>query len=131
MGSRGWAGRCRAVLTEDSCRCAHVERLVRTLIVKAFNEIIELGLLLQEVLAGRLGGLQLERQMHAFVAAVLLRVAGLDALDLDAKAEPPNRELGEIQEGIWTGKRHTIIGTDGLGQAELHEGSLSRTICAS
>src|SRR3954471_2733625 len=51
-------------------------------------------------------------------------VAGLDALDLDAKAEPPNRELGEIEEGIWTGKRHTIIGTDGLGQAELPEGSL-------
>src|SRR3954451_21101461 len=62
--------------------------------------------------------------MHAFVAAVLLRVAGLDALDLDAKAEPQNRELREIEEGIWTGKRHTIIGTDGLGQAELPEGSL-------
>ena len=92
---------------------------MRTLIVKAFNEIIELGLLLQEVLAGRLGGLELERQMHAFVAAVLLRVAGLDALDLDAKAEPPNRELGEVEEGIRTGKRNTIIGTDGLGQAEL------------
>jgi len=48
---------------------------VRPLDVVAVNEVIELGLLLQEVAAGRLDGLELERQMHALVAAVLLRAA--------------------------------------------------------
>jgi hypothetical protein len=64
---------------------------VRAFIVVAFDEVIELRLLLQEVLAGRLGGLELQRPMHAFVAAILLRVARLDALDLDAEPEPPDR----------------------------------------
>ena len=34
--------------------------LVRPLIVEAFDEVIELGLLLEEVAAGRLGGLERE-----------------------------------------------------------------------
>ena len=63
------------------------------LIVVAFDEVIELGLLLQEAAGGRFGGLQLEGQVHALVAAVLLRVAGFDAFDGDAKPEPPDREL--------------------------------------
>ena len=37
---------------------------MRSLIVVAFDEVVELGLLLQEVVAGRLGGLQLQGQMH-------------------------------------------------------------------
>src|SRR5205823_6324619 len=66
-------------------------------IVVAFEEVIEFRLLLQEVFAGGLGGFELESQMHAFVSAVLLRVAGRDALDLDAEPEPPNRQLGQIE----------------------------------
>ena len=58
-------------------------------------KVIEAGLLLEEVGAGRLGGLLLERQVHAFVAPVLLRVAGLDAFDVDAEPEPPDRHFGE------------------------------------
>src|ERR1700731_1722485 len=65
--------------------------------------------------------------MHAFVSAVLLRVARLDALDGDAEAEPPHREFGEIEETVRTGERHAIVGPDRLGQAtpleELLEGS--------
>jgi hypothetical protein len=57
---------------------------VRPLVVAALDELIELGLLLQEVLARRFGGFLLQGQVHAFVAAILLRVAKLDALDADA-----------------------------------------------
>jgi len=34
--------------------------------------------------------------MHALMASVLLRMAGLDALDGDAEPQPPDGELGEI-----------------------------------
>ena len=44
---------------------------MRSLVVVAVDEAIELGLLLEEVVAGRLGGLQLQGQMHALMAAVL------------------------------------------------------------
>ena len=64
-------------------RVLHVQRLMRALLVVALDEAIELRLLLQEVLRRRLGRLLLQRQMHALVPAVLLRVAGLDALDGD------------------------------------------------
>jgi hypothetical protein len=37
----------------------HIERLVWPLVIVAVDEVIELGLLLQEVAGGRLGGLQL------------------------------------------------------------------------
>src|SRR4249919_4230578 len=53
------------------------------------------------VLRGRSGGLQFQGQMHAFMAAVLPRMAGLDAHDLmpspshqpDSR-DSPNRALG-------------------------------------
>ena len=54
------------------------------LLVVAVDEVVELGLLLQEVLRGGLGGFLLQGQVHALVAAVLLGVTGLDALDADA-----------------------------------------------
>ena len=38
-------------------------------------------LLLQEVVRGGLGGLFFERQVHALVTAILLRLARLDAFD--------------------------------------------------
>ena len=59
--------------------------------------------------------------MHALVAAILLRVARLDPLDLDAEAEPPDRKLGEVEQGIGTCEGNAIVGADDLGQAELLE----------
>ena len=59
---------------------------MRPLLIEGADELIEARLLLQEVLGGRLGGLLLERQMHALMAAVLLRVSGLDTLKIDPES---------------------------------------------
>ena len=59
--------------------------------VVAVDEVVELGLLLKEVLPRRLGGLELEGEVHSLMAAVLLRATELDALDGDAEAQPPPR----------------------------------------
>src|SRR5437016_1027100 len=125
MGNRGPAGLCRGALTArivlpDSA-CSAPGAASRCC---AFDEIVELGLLLKEVVTGRLGGFQLQGQMHAFMAAVLLRVARFDALDLDTEPEPPDGELGEVEEGIRTGEGNAVIGADGFGQAELLENGL-------
>ena len=48
-------------------------------------------------------------------------MAGLDALDRDAEPEPPDRELGEIEEGIRTGEGDAVIGANGQRQATLAE----------
>lgn len=63
---------------------------MRAFIVEAVYEVIEPGLLLKKVVACRFGGLQLQGEMHAFMASVLLRVTGFDTLDLNTKAQPPN-----------------------------------------
>ena len=105
----------------DFGRTLHGERLVRPFGIEFLDEVVEAGLLLQAVHSGRSGGFFLQREMHALVAAVLLRVAGLDALDGDAEPEPPDRELGEVEEAVRAGERHAIVGADRLGQAALLE----------
>ncbi len=92
--------------------------------VEFLDERVEPSLLLEAVHAGWAGGLALERQVHALVAAVLLGVAGLDALDGDAEAEPPDGQLGQVEQGIRTGERHPVIGADGAWQATLGEETL-------
>jgi len=37
-------------------------------------------------------------------------MAWLDALDRDAEAKPPDRELGEVEQGVGTGEGHAVIG---------------------
>src|SRR5436190_1023249 len=102
----------------------HTDGLVRALLVEDSDELIEPGLLLQEVLARGLGGFFLERQVHAFVATVLLWVSGLDALDANAYAQPPHRELGEAEEGAAARERNAIVAADGAGEAKFLEGAL-------
>src|SRR5262249_8353497 len=100
---------------------AHANRLMGPLVVEGIDEFVELSLLLQEVLSGRFGGLKLQGQVHALVASVLLRATWLDAFDLDAEPEPPHGELGKIKQRIGRSEGHTVVGSDGFGQAELFE----------
>jgi hypothetical protein len=75
----------------------HGEGLMRALAVEGIDEPVEAGLLLQDVGAGGASGLLLEGEAHALVTAVLLGVAGLNAFDGDAEAEPPDGELGAVE----------------------------------
>jgi hypothetical protein len=67
--------------------------------------------------------------MHAFVAAVLLGMTGLDALDVEAEAEPPDGQLGEIEEGIRACEGNPIIRSDRRRQAALAEELLEGGDC--
>ena len=65
---------------------AHADSLMWPFVVEGIDEFIEPGLLLQEILSGRFGGLQFQGQVHTLVTAILLRMARLDAFDRDAEA---------------------------------------------
>src|ERR1051325_7121099 len=95
----------------------HFERLVGPFGIELVDEAIELGLLLKEVGAGGTGGLLLEGEVHALMAAVPLRVAWVNAVDADAQAQPPDGELGEMKQATAGGEGHAVVGADGAGQA--------------
>ena len=90
---------------------------MRSLGVELVHEGVEAGLLLEAVAAWRAGGFLLQGEVHALVAAVLLGTAWLDAFDGDAEAEPPDRELGEVEQSIGTGEGDAVVGADGERQA--------------
>jgi len=87
---------------------------VGPLLVELESEVVELALLSAVIGGGRLGGFGLERSMHAFVSAVLLRFAGLDTLREDAKSYPPGGELGESAQGVG-GEGRAVVGADAVG----------------
>ena len=99
---------------------------MRPLGVEFLDEGIEAGLLLQAVHAGWAGCLALQRQMHPFMTTVLLRIAGLDALDGNTEPQPPDRQPGEVEEGIGAGERDAVVGADGVRQSALGEQALER-----
>src|SRR5579883_325269 len=98
------------------------ERLVRTVVVVVVAEAVEAGLLLGERGGGRLRGLLLEGAMHALVPAVLLRRAGVDALEPDAELDPVHREPSEAAGGGARGEGAAIVAADGARQTELAQG---------
>src|SRR3546814_6550706 len=102
----------------------HGERVVGAFAVELADKIIETGLLLQDVGAARAGRLLLQRQVHALVAAVLLRLAWFDAFDLNAEPEPPDRELRQVVEPVGAGEGNAVVRADGVGQAALLEQAL-------
>ncbi len=63
---------------------------MRSFIVELAHEIVKAGLLLKAVHSRRACRFLLEGEMHALMTPVLLRMARLDALDGDAKPEPPD-----------------------------------------
>ena len=100
---------------------SHSKRLMWPFLIEFAEEGIEAVLLLQAVVAWRSRGLGLEREVHALVAAVLLRVAWLDALDLDGEPEPPERELGEVVEAVGAGEGQAVVASEGGRQAAVLE----------
>src|SRR3546814_6404710 len=99
----------------------HGERVVGAFAVELADKIIETGLLLQDVGAGRAGRLLLQRQVHALVAAVLLRLAWFDAFALNAEPEPPDLELRQVLEPVGAGEGNAVVRAYGVGQAALLE----------
>ena len=94
---------------------------MRPFVVEFLNEVVELGLLLQDVGASWPGGFFLQRQVHAFMSAVLLRMAGLDAFDADAESQPPHRKLREIEQAVGRSERNTVVRADRTRQTALFE----------
>ena len=70
----------------------HAQRLMRPILVEVFDEGIEASLLCEEVLSGRLGGFRFEREMHAFMVAILLLRPRFYPFDLGAESEQPDRD---------------------------------------
>jgi len=62
--------------------------------------------------------------INTVVAAVLLRVAWLDARDVDSGAQPPDGELAQVEQGVGAGEGHAVAGADGFWQAAFLEQTL-------
>ena len=120
IGELGQAGEAAAARRCRAGRGLHGQRLVRAVGVEFLDEGVEAGLLAEAVRGGGAGGLLLEGQVHALVAAVLLRLARGDALERDAEPEPPDREPRQAVEPA-AGEGHPVVGADRGRQAALLE----------
>ena len=57
--------------------------------------------------------------MHALMAAILLGMARFDPFHADAQAQPPDRELAQVESSVRGSEGQAIIATDAGGQAAL------------
>src|SRR5262249_54539879 len=82
---RFWDSSIRAARNRvNLSRAFHAESFVRSFVIEFLQESVELGLLLQDVGSRRASGFFLQSEMHAFMTAVLLGMAGPDALNGDS-----------------------------------------------
>src|SRR5437879_431196 len=96
------------------------ERLMRTLFVVETLEVAQALELLAQARGWRIGGVLQQGQMHALVPAVLLRLAGRNALRNHAGLDQPDRQLRQ-SAGAACGKWRSIGGAQIMRQATLPE----------
>src|SRR5271154_2235443 len=94
----------------DLSRALHGERLMGPLLIELLDKGIELGLLLQEVGAGRPCCFFLQGQVHTLMSSVLLGMTGPKPVDADAQAQPPDEQLRQIKKSIRRSERNAIVG---------------------
>ena len=85
---------------------------MRALVIEFLHEVVKSRMLQQDIHARRAGSFLLERQMHAFMAAVLLRVSRFYALEANAKAQPPDGELTQFEQRMDGREGDAVIGAD-------------------
>src|SRR5258707_632006 len=120
IGSRRWP--------VAACRRHLAERFVRPMVVEIIAETVEAGLLLGRRGGGRARGLRLERGMHALVTAILLRRAGLDALQTNAQLDPMPRKPSQTAGTGARGKRGAVVAAHRARQTKLAEGLLDHRL---
>jgi hypothetical protein len=69
--------------------------------------------------------------MHPLMASVLLRIAGLDAFDIDAEAQPPDRQLAQAEQGVRAGEGDAVVGADRFGHAKVLKNTLKYGKCVA
>lgn len=84
------------------------------------TESVERTLLGEEVGGRGCGGILLQSSVHALVASVLLRFAGLNEFGQDPECDPPDGELRESGDRSG-GEGMAVVGANAFGQTELPE----------
>ena len=116
-----WPGYGRGEGRYTLGRRLEAEGLVWPLVVEDVAEGVELQLLLTQRGRRQLTALEFQGQVHAFVPAVLLRVAWVDAVGPNAQLDPPHGQIGKPARRK-RGKRRAVVGADGQWQPKLAEG---------
>ena len=94
---------------------------MRPFVIEFLNEGVELGLLLQDVGAGRAGGFLLQSQMHALMPAVLLRMAGANGSMVMPSRSHHTESLESLNSPFGEAKGNAIVRADRLRQTALFE----------
>src|ERR1700693_1131258 len=119
FGQSLWKGMGRAPV-QLCWSASFTQAAMRPLFVVLPAETIEGALLRAQGAPGRLGRGRFEGAVHPFMAAVLLRLARLDALRHDSQLEQPHRQLTESPERD-AGEWNAIIGADRTRQSIVTE----------